>query len=174
MDTFRKQEALKPYFDQSYGCAAFSSVAKGGLFIVGGAYGAGDIYKLADDGTVDTFVCKVDLVQAVAGAVLGGEVYSEIVFFDTEADYDRFMTGNFEFSANVKAVVLTASAEANATTMGNKGLQAGLTTEGTEVTGVNPLAEKPEYTKGMKVFTLSLGGFMYQATVGGQKFIIKK
>lgn len=46
MDTFRKQETLKQYFDQSYGCAAFSSVAKGGLFFVGGAYGAGDIYKL--------------------------------------------------------------------------------------------------------------------------------
>ena len=46
MDTFRKQETLKQYFDQSYGCAAFSSIAKGGLFFVGGAYGAGDIYKL--------------------------------------------------------------------------------------------------------------------------------
>ena len=43
MDQFKKHENLKPYFDNSYGCAAFSSVAKGGIFFVGGAYGAGDI-----------------------------------------------------------------------------------------------------------------------------------
>ena len=34
-------------------------------------------------------------------------------------------------------------------------------------------AGEPEYTKGMKVFTLTLGGLMYEATVAGQKFIIK-
>ena len=77
MDTFRKQETLKPYFEQSYGCATFSTVAKGGVFFVGGAYGAGDIYKL-NGGVNVTKVGRVDLVQAIVGWVLGGEVYSEI------------------------------------------------------------------------------------------------
>ena len=72
MDTFRKQDSLKPYFDNSYGCAAFSSVAKGGIFFVGGAYGAGDIYKL--NGVNQEHVGKVDLIQAIGGFVLGGEV----------------------------------------------------------------------------------------------------
>lgn len=168
MDVFRKQQTLEPYFTKSYGCAAFSSVAKGGLFVVGGAYGSGDVYKL--NGGKEEHVCKVDLAQAAVGWVLGGEVFSEIVFFETESDFNRFMSGNFEFSANAKAVALTANISANATTMGNQGIQMGLTPEQTDVRGFR---NDVEYTKGMKVFTLTLGGLMYEATIGGQKFIVK-
>ena len=171
MDQFQKQEALVPYFANSYGCAVFSSVAKGGIFFVGGAYGAGEIYKLSSDGSERTLVGKCDLIQAVGGFVLGGEVFSEIIFFETEADYNHFMTGNFEFSANAKAVALTAAVTMKATTMGNTGLQGGITADQTQVTGFD--SGKVEYTKGMKVFTLSLGGLMYEATIGGQKFNIK-
>ena len=80
------------------------------------------------------------------------------------------MTGNFEFSANAKAVALTAAISAKGTTMGNQGVQAGLTADTTSVKGFNG---NPEYTKGMKVFTVTLGGLMYEATVAGQKFNIK-
>ena len=169
METFRKQDALAPYFSQSYGCAAFPSVAKGGLFIVGGAYGTGDIYKLTNG--KEEHISKCELAQAAVGWVLGGEVFSEIVFFETEADFNRFMSGNFEFSANAKAVALTAAVSANATTMGNQGIQGGLTSEQTSVRGFR---NGPEYTKGMKVFTLTLGGLLYEATIGGQKFTVKK
>eukprot|EP00579_Thalassiosira_antarctica_P008936 CAMPEP_0201882312 /NCGR_PEP_ID=MMETSP0902-20130614/13603_1 /ASSEMBLY_ACC=CAM_ASM_000551 /TAXON_ID=420261 /ORGANISM="Thalassiosira antarctica, Strain CCMP982" /LENGTH=172 /DNA_ID=CAMNT_0048410769 /DNA_START=59 /DNA_END=577 /DNA_ORIENTATION=+ len=172
MDVFKKQGTLKSYFEQSYGCAAFSSVAKGGVFFAGGAYGAGDIYKFVDG--KEEHAGKVDLIQVVVGFVLGGEVYSEIVFFETEGDYTRFISGNFEFSADAKAVALTAAISANATTLGNQGIQAGLTAEQTSVKGFNESDKKPEYTKGMKVFTLTLGGLMYEATVGGQKFNIKE
>ena len=116
------------------------------------------------------FIGKVDLIQAAAGWILGGEVFSEIIFFETESDYQRFMTGNFEFSANAKAVALTAAISAKGTTMGNQGVQAGLNADTTEVKGFNG---NPEYTKGMKVFTVTLGGLMYEATVAGQKFNIK-
>ena len=172
MDTFRKQEVLKPYFEQSYGCAAFSSVAKGGIFFVGGAYGSGDVYKLVDGGKGQEKVCGVDLIQAGGGFVLGGEVFSEIVFFETESDFDRFMEGNLEFSADAKAVALTATVETAATTMGNKGIQGGLTADGTSVRGFD--GGQLEYQKGMKIFTVTLGGLMYQATISGQKFNIKK
>ena len=172
MDIFKKQETLKSYFEQSYGCAAFSSVAKGGVFFAGGAYGAGDIYKFVDG--KEEHAGKVDLIQVVVGFVLGGEVYSEIVFFETEDDYTRFTSGNFEFSADAKAVALTAAVSANATTLGNQGIQMGLTADRTTVKGSNKLGTKPEYTNGMKVFTLTLGGLMYQATIGGQKFNIKE
>ena len=169
MEIFRKQDSLTPYFTQSYGCAAFPSIAKGGIFVVGGAYGNGDIYKLNNG--KEEHICKCDLAQAAVGWVLGGEVFSEIVFFETEADFNRFMAGNFEFSANAKAVALTAAVSANATTMGNQGIQGGLTPE---QTSVRRFSHDPEYTKGMKVFTLTLGGLMYEATIGGQKFTVKK
>jgi len=174
MDQFQKRESLKPYFTNSYGCAVFSSVAKGGIFFVGGAYGAGEIYKLNSDGSERTLVGKCDLIQAIGGFVLGGEVFSEIIFFETEADYNHFMTGNFEFSANAKAVALTAGVSANATTMGNTGLQGGITADQTSVAGIDRSRSKLEYTKGMKVFTLTMGGLMYEATIGGQKFNIKE
>ena len=175
MDQFKKQEALEPYFANSYGCAVFSSVAKGGIFFVGGAYGAGEIYKLNSDATVaPTLVGKCDLLQAIGGFVLGGEVFSEIIFFETEADYNHFMTGNFEFSANAKAVALTANVETHATTLGNTGLQGGITADQTSVAGIDRSRSKLEYTKGLKVFTLTMGGLMYEATIGGQKFNIKE
>ncbi|KAL7548668.1 hypothetical protein ACHAWF_011938 [Thalassiosira exigua] len=100
MDTFRKQEALKPYFEESYGCAAFSSVAKAGIFFVGGAFGSGDVYKLTDGGTNHERVCGVDLMQAGGGFVLGGEVYAEIIFFRWETDFNAFIEGKVEFSAD--------------------------------------------------------------------------
>eukprot|EP00985_Skeletonema_marinoi_P008622 scaffold3940_cov115-Skeletonema_marinoi.AAC.4 len=145
MDTFKKQEILKPYFENSYGCAAFSSVAKGGIFVVGGAYGKGSVYKLPEEEVVGT----VELIQASGGFVLGGEVYAEIIFFQTEADFTRFVEGNFEFGADAKVVALTASASTKATTMGNQGIQVGMTANGTQVGGANKDAA-PEYTKGMK------------------------
>ena len=168
MDTFKKQEILKPYFENSYGCAAFSSVAKGGLFFVGGAYGKGRVYKLPKE----EFVGTVELIQASGGWVLGGEVYQEIIFFETETDFTRFTQGNFEFGADAKVVALTAAASAKATTMGNQGIQLGTNADDTEVKGAGKDAT-PEYTKGMKVFTVTLGGLMYQATISGQKFNVK-
>ena len=129
------------------------------------------LYLLSDPSSPEPWG-KVDLVQASAGWILGGEVYAEIVFFETEGDYLRFTAGNFEFSTDAKAVGLTASVGAKATTMGNMGIQGGLTPDETTVRGFD-VGSAPEYTKGMKAFTLSLGGLMYQATVGGQKFNIK-
>jgi len=62
-------------------------------------------------------------------------VYAEIIFFETESDYNRFTMGNFEFSANAKAVALTAAVTMKATTMGNTGLQGGITADQTQMAG---------------------------------------
>ena len=122
MDTFKKQEVLKPYFENSYGCAVFSSVANGGIFFVGGGYGKGSVYKLPSE----EIIGSVGLIQASGGFDFGGEVYQEIIFFEAESDFTRFTYKDFEWSADAKAVALTAAVSANATTMGNQGLQAGL------------------------------------------------
>ena len=141
-------------------------VAKGGLGVVGGAYGKGSVYKLPSE----EIIGSVDLIQAFGGFVFGGEVYQEIIFFETESDFTRFTHGDSEWSADAKAVELTTAANTKLTRMGNQGLQAGLTPDETQVAGVHKDALKPEYTKGMKVFTVTVGGLMYQATIAGQKF----
>ena len=106
-------------------------------------------------------------MQLSFGFQFGGQVYSEIIFCETEKDFQNFTDGNFEFGADANVVALTASASTSATTMGNQGPKAGLSADSVNVAeGMT----QPEYTKGMKVFTLTLGGLMYQATISGQKF----
>ena len=164
MEHFKKQEALRPYFENSYGFAVFGTVAKAGIGI-GGAGGTGAVYVNNKDGT-QKMVGESTLMQVSFGFQFGGQVYSEIIFFETENDLTNFTSGNFEFGADANVCVLTASASASLSTMGNQGITAGVTAADTQI---NP--HVCEYVKGMKVYTVALGGLMYQATIAGQKFL---
>ena len=167
MDKFKQQEALKPYFEKSYAWAAFSSIAKVGIFFVGGATGKGEVFLNNKDGT-EKKIGDAQVFQVNGGWVLGGQVYSEIIFFETEKDLQHFTDGSFEFGADANVVGLTASAGVKATTMGNQGLTAGVTPDNVKIG-----AHEARYIKGMKAYTLVSGGLMYQATVSGQKFMYK-
>eukprot|EP00339_Tiarina_fusa_P023599 CAMPEP_0117033396 /NCGR_PEP_ID=MMETSP0472-20121206/23863_1 /TAXON_ID=693140 ORGANISM="Tiarina fusus, Strain LIS" /NCGR_SAMPLE_ID=MMETSP0472 /ASSEMBLY_ACC=CAM_ASM_000603 /LENGTH=171 /DNA_ID=CAMNT_0004742297 /DNA_START=35 /DNA_END=550 /DNA_ORIENTATION=+ len=163
MDNFLKQEGLKEYFEHSYGYAIFPAIAKAGMGI-GGAGGKGDVYaKTSDDGTAKK-VGESRMLQLSFGLQFGGQVYSEIIFFEAERDFVNFTDGNFEFGADANVVALTASAGAQASTLGAQA-SAGFSADDVKV-GTGGLG----YVKGMKVFTVALGGLMYQATIGGQKF----
>lgn len=83
MDTFRKQDSLKPYFDSAYGCAVFPTVAKAG-FGIGGAGGKGEVFLLK--GGEASKVGESNLMQLSFGFQFGGQVYSEIVFFESQKD----------------------------------------------------------------------------------------
>ena len=169
MEHFTKQEALKPYFDNAYGWAVLPVVGKAGIG-VGGAFGNGIVYKNDKDGSYGTRVGDVSMFQASFGFQLGAQVFSEIIFLETEKDYENFTSGNFEFGAEANVVALTASASAKISTVGNQGLQAGLTPDDIKVTNnlAGPAACK--YVKGMSVYTVMQGGLMYEATISGQKF----
>ncbi len=84
------------------------------------------------------------LTQVTFGLQFGAQVYSEIIFFKDKAALDDFTGGNFELGAQASAVAATAGAAANA-----------------------------EYSDGVAIFTMSRGGLMYEASVGGQKFNYK-
>ena len=165
MDAFKKQDALKPYFEGAYAWAVFNSIAKVGIFFVGGATGKGEVYVNNKDGSGEKKIGDAQLFQLNGGWVLGGQVYSEIVFFESEKDLQHFTDGSFEFGADANVVGLTASAGVRATTMGNQGLTAGLTPDQAKIGD-----HVARYIKGMKVYTLVNGGLMYQATISGQKF----
>ena len=135
VNRFKQQDpSLSQLFDSSYGYAVFPTVAKGGIG-VGGAYGKGEVFE---NGQV-TGHC--DLSQGSIGFQLGGQAYSELIFFETQQALDRFKSGNFAFSAQASAVAVTAGASADA-----------------------------NYENGVVVFTLAKGGLMYEASIGGQKF----
>ena len=143
------------YFDYSYGYAVFSSIGKGGIGI-GGAYGKGNVYERGKH------IGTVSMSQLSLGLQLGGQAYSQIIFFEDRRALDEFTDGNFEFGAGVSAVAITAAASASATTTG----------AGTGVSGGKKDATTTSggYYKGMAVFTIAKGGLMYEASVAGQKF----
>jgi len=94
---------------------------------------------------------------------LGGQAYTQIIFFENEAALDNFTSGNFEFSADASAVAITAGASAGASTGGgaSAGISGGKNNADTSSLG---------FRKGMAVFTVAKGGLMYEAALAGQKY----
>jgi lipid-binding SYLF domain-containing protein len=151
---FKNAGESAAFFDESYGFAVFPSIGKGGLGI-GGAYGEGRIY------VGGKHVGDTTLTQLTVGFQLGGQVYSQIMFFEDERAFIEFTGGNFELSAQASAVAITAGASATASTAGTSAAASGGKKDATTV---------GKYYKGMAMFTVAKGGVMYEASVGGQKF----
>ncbi len=145
------------YFRMSYGYALFPIVGKGGLFFVGGGYGEGKVF-------VDTkHVGNSTMTQLSLGPQIGGQAFSQIIFFQHEQAFNDFTSGNFEFSAQASAVVITAGVSAEANTGG--GTSAGMSGGRNDA-----VTASGGYRKGMATFTIATGGLMFEAALGGQKF----
>jgi lipid-binding SYLF domain-containing protein len=153
---FKRSKTVQPFFSNAYGYAVFPAIGKGGL-VVGGAYGKGKVFqggRVAGDSSV---------IKLSVGFQLGGQAFSEIIFFQDKRAYDEFTNGDFTFDAQASAVVITAGAQAQA---GEKGVSAGASV----VPGDSGVQAKIGYRNGMAVFLHIKGGFMYEAAIGGQKF----
>lgn len=132
---FRKQDpSIRTFFERAYAYAVFPEVGKGGIGI-GGAYGSGVVYRHGK------MIGLSKLSQVTIGFQLGGESYSEIIFFENARALESFKSGNLKFSAQASAVAATAGA-----------------------------AAKTSYADNMAVFVLVRAGLMYEASVGGQTF----
>ena len=129
-----KDPGMEKIFSDAVGYAVFPTVGKGAIGI-GGARGKGWVYE---GGSV---IGKSTLTQVSIGLQLGGQAYSEIVFFQTRQALDNFKLGHLKLDAQASAVALTARASAD-------------------------LA----YRNGVAIVTMAKGGLMYEASVGGQKF----
>ncbi|MHC4218232.1 MAG: lipid-binding SYLF domain-containing protein [Planctomycetota bacterium] len=122
------------FFDSAKGWAVFPTIGKGGLG-VGGAYGKGVLYAGGK------MIGYCDLSQGSIGLQIGGQGYSEIIFFQTAGALDSFKAGEFAFSAQATGVAVKAGAAATA-----------------------------DYSNGVAVFTKPKGGLMGEASIGGQNF----
>ena len=155
MSVFKKSKAVHPFIKSAYGYAVFPTVGKGG-FVIGGAYGKGQVYR---GGKVTG---EVKLFKATIGFQLGGQAFSEVIFFKDKRAYMEFISGSFEFDAAASAVAITAGAQAKAGTEG--------ATAGASAGPATGKQAKTSYHKGMVVFVHTKGGLMYEAAIGGQKF----
>lgn len=81
------------------------------------------------------------LAKGSIGLQVGGESYSEVIILTTEEAFDRFTSGEFTFSAEATATAVKAGAAAAAPVI-----------------------------NGAKVLTMTKGGLMASAAVGGQDF----
>ena len=154
--SFQEAGESGSYFATSYGYAVFPSIGKAGIGI-GGAHGSGKVYKQG------TPIGESKMTQVTVGFQLGGQVYSQMIFFKDESALNDFTSGNFEFSAQATAVAITAGASAEANTGGgtSTGVSGGKNNADTASLG---------YRKGMAIFTVAKGGLMYEAAIGGQKY----
>ena len=100
--------SLRRFFESCAGYAAIPSIAKGG-FIVGGAYGKGQVF---DRGGSLLGYC--DVSQASIGAQIGGQSFGEIIFFENADALSSFKTGRWAVAAQASAVALKAGAGAAA------------------------------------------------------------
>lgn len=151
---FQSTPGSAEFFKQSYAYAVFPNIGKGG-FGIGGAFGKGKAFRRNQE------IGHSNMVQLTLGFQLGGQAYSQIIFFKDARALKEFTTGSFEFGAEAAAVALTAGASAQA---GTTGVSASAGAE------QNDNRSSGEWYKGMAIFTIAKGGLMYQATIGGQSF----
>lgn len=156
INAFRNAGETSSFFESAYGYAVFPTIGKGGIGI-GGAYGKGRVYVHG------SHVGNTDMAQVTVGFQLGGQAFSQMIFFEDERSFREFTSGNFEFSAQATAVALTAGVSAEASTGG--GATAGASGGRNDASTVHG-----GYRKGMAIFTIARGGLMYEAALGGQKF----
>ena len=104
-------------------------------FGIGGAAGKGVAYKALQ------IIGSSKLKQASIGLQLGGQQYSEVIFFENKESFDKFINGNLKFNAQASAVAITVGASVDVA-----------------------------YQDGVAVFTRAKGGLMYEASIGGQHF----
>ena len=97
---FRDQPAAAQFFKNSYAYVIFPTIGKGGIGI-GGAFGKGRAYRGG------SHVGNVTMAQLSIGWQLGGQAYSEIIFFQNADVFNSFSDGDFQFGAYASAVALT-------------------------------------------------------------------
>lgn len=125
---------IRSFIEGSAGYVVFPSVIKAGVGI-GGAHGDGVLFERGVP------VGRASLTQVSVGAQLGGQEYSEIIFFETPRALSEFKRNQFTFAAQATAVALKSGAAANA-----------------------------KFKDNVAVFTAAKGGLMFEASLGGQKF----
>ena len=146
-DVSESKAAISNFKETDAGISKFFNSAYGYVVFPGIGKGAVGIGGAGGKGTVfkgGAAVADARMSQVTIGFQWGGQKYAEVIFFENAAAYDRFMGDNYEFAAQVSAVALKAGVSADA-----------------------------EYRDGMLVFTQAIGGLMYEASIGGQKFKVE-
>ena len=108
-DFLADDDSLRQVLANASGYAIFPNVNSGAAFI-GAAAGRGELFERGSHHPLG----DVALNQASVGAQVGGQTYSELIIFENQTTLDNFKRGNYEFDAQVTAVVAAEGASENA------------------------------------------------------------
>ncbi len=141
-------KAIKVFKNEYPGLNKFFNTAYGYVVFPHIGKGGIGIGGAGGKGTVfkgGTPVALAKMFQVTIGVQAGGQKYAEIIFLQNKKAFDRFTGSKYEFAAQVSAVALKEGVSKDA-----------------------------KYSDGLLVFTRVIGGLMYEASIGGQKFKIKR
>ena len=125
------------YYDGCAGYAVFPNAGRG-AFIIGAGHGQGLLLKNADP---DQILGRTSFTQGTIGLSIGGQRFSEIIFFEDEAALNNFKNGNLEINVTASAVIAGEGATGRA-----------------------------RYDNGVAIFVMGETGLMVEAAIGGQMF----
>ena len=126
--------AVARFLDSAHAYAVFPKIGSGGAGL-GGGFGRGQVFQ---DGEMVGY-CK--MTQGTIGAQLGGNNYSEMIFFKDKWAFNMFIKGEFVFQASTSAVAVEDGG-----------------------------GDSVSYSDGVAVFTMGYSGLKLQAAIGGQQF----
>ena len=147
-DVDEAKKTIAEFKEKDPGMSEFFSSAHGYAVFPGIGKGGLGVGGAAGKGTLfqgGTAIADTKMSQLTIGFQAGGQKYAEVIFFQDAEKYKDFFSGNFEFAAQVSAVALTSGVSADA-----------------------------KYENGILVVTMAIGGLMYEASIGGQKFKVEQ
>jgi lipid-binding SYLF domain-containing protein len=130
----QKDSTIEGFFSKSAGYVVIPTVGEGG-FIIGGGHGQGEAFDANG-----TYVGRVTVNEVSIGAQVGGQSYSQVIFFETPVDFTRLKDNSFQFTGEVLAIAADQGAAKNAA-----------------------------FKDGVATFILPKKGLMASASVAGQK-----
>lgn len=129
----KKDSTIEHLFSTSAGYAVLPTVGEG-AFIIGGGHGHGEAFEAG------SYVGRVSVSELSIGAQVGGQSYSQVVFFETPVDFKRLKENTFRFSAEVSAIAVDQGVAKNA-----------------------------KFKDGVATFIIPKQGLMASAAVGGEQ-----
>lgn len=147
-DVGEANNTIKEFKEKDPGMSKFFSSAYGYAVFPGIGKGGLGVGGASGKGTLfksNAAVADTKMSQITIGFQAGGQKYAEVIFFENADSYNEFVAGSYEFAAQVSAVALASGASADA-----------------------------KYQDGIMVVTMAIGGLMYEASVGGQKFKVEE
>lgn len=134
---FATDERLEPFFSQAEIVAVYPNGFRAG-FGFGGAIGHGLVFR------GEQVIGRTSMYQVSVGANVGGQFYRQVLFFKSEAAFERLMAGAAEFAGQANLALAQAGA-----------------------------AGTPSFNTEVAMFTQLRGGLLLEGSVGAHRYTFR-